>query len=449
MYQLTSPFMSLPIAILRGLFGVVVLVGIAILFSTNRKAINWRLVGAGLGLQFVFAVLVLYTQAGKAVFQAIGNGFDQVLSFTYDGSAFIFGPLGVQGGGEAGLGNIFAFQVLPTIVFFASLMAVLYHLGLVQPLVRGMSRFMAWAMRISGAESLATAANVFIGQTEAPLVVEPYIKKMTRSELMTLMTGGMSTIAGGVLAAYISFLGGDDPAARAEFAGHLLSASIMSAPAAIVMAKILVPETETSETYGDVEMNVETDDGNVIEAAASGASEGLRLALNVGAMLLAFIALIAMLNYVLGVVGQPVLFGTELYNLNAVVETITNGQFESLSLQALFGFLFAPLAWAMGVEAADILQFGTLLGEKIAVNEFVAFASLGELQGVMSERSIIIGTYALCGFANFSSIAIQIGGIGGIAPSRRGEVAELGLRAVLGGALASWITATIAGVLVA
>ena len=441
--------MSLSIAILRGLLGVAVLLGIAILFSTNRKAINWRLVGAGISIQLIFAVLILYTNTGAAVFQAIGNGFDRVLSFTYDGSSFIFGPLGAQGGGDAGLGSIFAFQVLPTIVFFASLMGVLYHLGLVQPLVRGMSRFMAWAMRISGSESLATAANVFIGQTEAPLVVEPYIKKMTRSELMTLMTGGMSTIAGGVLAAYISFLGGDDPAARAEFAGHLLSASIMSAPAAIVMAKILVPETETSETYGDVEMNVEKDDGNVIEAAANGASEGLRLALNVGAMLLAFIALIAMLNYVLSIAGNPVAFGTELYDLNAVIASVTDGQFDTLSLEALFGFVFAPLAWAMGVEAADALRFGTLLGEKIAVNEFVAFASLGELQGVMSERSIIIGTYALCGFANFSSIAIQIGGIGGIAPSRRGEIAALGLRAVLGGALASWLTATIAGVLVA
>ncbi len=441
--------MSLPVLILRGCFGIAVMLGIAYVFSSNRKAVDWRLVGAGIGLQLVFAVLVLYTDAGEAIFQAIGNGFDRVLSFTYDGSEFIFGPLGVPGGGEAGLGNIFAFQVLPTIVFFASLMGVLYHLGLVQPLVRSLSRFMAWAMRISGAESLATAANVFIGQTEAPLVVEPYIKKMTRSELMTLMTGGMSTIAGGVLAAYISFLGGDDPAARAQFAGHLLSASIMSAPAAIVMAKILVPETEESPTYGDVDMKVEKEDDNVIEAAANGASEGLRLALNVGAMLLAFIALIALLNFVLGLAGNPVLFGTEWWDLNTAIERATSGQFDSLSLEAIFGFVFAPLAWAMGVEAADILQFGTLLGEKVAVNEFVAYASLGELQGVMSERSIIIGTYALCGFANFSSIAIQIGGIGGIAPERRSEIAQLGLRAVLGGALASWTTACIAGMLVA
>ena len=440
--------MSLPVLILRGFIGIAVMVGIAYLFSSNRRAIDWRLVGVGIGLQLVFAVLVLYTDAGEAVFRSIGNGFDQVLSFTYDGSEFIFGELGAPGGGQT-FGNIFAFQVLPTIVFFASLMGVLYHLGVVQPLVNGLGRFMAWAMRISGAESLATAANVFIGQTEAPLVVEPYIKSMTRSELMTLMTGGMSTIAGGVLAAYIAFLGGDDPAERAEFAGHLLSASIMSAPAAIVMAKIIIPETEESPTFGDVEINVEKDDENVIEAAANGASEGLRLALNVGAMLLAFIALIAMINYLLGVVGNPGLFGTEWYNLNALIEQATSGQFTQLSLEAIFGFVFAPLAWAMGVESADILRFGTLLGEKIAVNEFVAFASLGELEGVMSERSVIIGTYALCGFANFSSIAIQIGGIGGIAPSRRGEIAELGLRAVLAGALASWTTASIAGMLIA
>ena len=438
-----------PIDLVRGLFGVAVMIGIAYAFSTNRRAVNWRLVGVGIGLQLVFALLVLYTGPGEALFRAIGNGFDTVLSFTYEGSEFIFGRLGLPSGDERAFGNIFAFQVLPTIVFFASLMAALYHLGLVQPVVKGLSRFMAWALRISGAESLATAANVFIGQTEAPLVVEPYVKSMTRSELMTLMVGGMSTIAGGVLAAYISFLGGGDPAARAEFAGHFLSASIMSAPAAIVMAKILVPETEESPTFGDVELDIETGSSNLLDAAADGASEGLRLALNVGAMLLAFIALIAMINFGLGLVGNPSFFGTELYDLNAWIAGVTDGTFEALSLEAVFGFVFAPLAWAMGVEAGDILQFGTLLGQKIAVNEFVAFASLGEMQGVMSERSIIIGTYALCGFANFSSIAIQLGGIGGIAPERRGEIAALGLRAVVGGALASWTTASIAGILVA
>ncbi|PSQ90288.1 MAG: NupC/NupG family nucleoside CNT transporter [Bacteroidetes bacterium QS_8_64_10] len=438
--------MSLPILILRGVFGLAVLLGLAYAFSTNRRAINWRIVGVGVALQIVFALLILKTTPGRLVFETLGDGFSTLLNFTYEGSAFIFGDdLGRPGGNS---GVIFAFQVLPTIIFFASLMGVLYFLGLVQPLVRGMGWAMERAMRISGAESLAAAANVFIGQTEAPLVVRPYIEDMTKSELMTLMTGGMATIAGGVLAAYITFLGGESEAAQAEFAGHLLSASIMSAPAAIVMAKMLVPETSTPSTRGSVELHAEGEGQNVIEAAAEGASEGLKLALNVGAMLLAFIALIAAINAVLGWLGHPVIFGSELYDVNALVAEATGGQFEKLSLEAVFGFVFAPLAWAMGVEANDILYFGTLLGKKVAVNEFVAYAALGDLQGALSDRSVLIGTYALCGFANFSSIAIQIGGVGGIAPSRRSEIAALGLRAVLGGALASWMTATIAGVLI-
>ncbi|MFO8098473.1 MAG: nucleoside transporter C-terminal domain-containing protein [Salinibacter sp.] len=435
--------MSLPVAVVRGLIGLAVFVGIAILFSTNRKAINWRLVGAGIGLQLVFAVLVLKTAPGEAFFDSLATFFDTLLSFTYEGSEFIFGDLG-----DPDEGNNFAFQVLPTIVFFASLMGVLYHLKVVQPLVNGMGWVMQKTLRISGAESLAASANVFIGQTEAPLAVKPYVEDMTRSEIMTLMTGGMATIAGGVLAAYIGFLGGDSPESRQLFAKHLLSASVMSAPAAIVMAKILVPETETPDTAGGAEIQDTEEVDNVIEAAASGASDGLRLALNVGAMLLAFLALIGAINAGFEWVGAPAVYGVELYNVNELVAQASGGRFDTLSLEAVFGFLFAPLAWAMGVEAADILQFGTLLGEKVAVNEFVAFASLRDLQGTLSERSVIIGTYALCGFANFSSIAIQIGGIGGIAPSRKGEIAALGLRAVLGGALASWMTATLAGVLV-
>ncbi len=438
--------MSLPVLILRGLFGLCVLVGIAFLFSKNRRAVKWRIVGAGIGLQLVFALLVLKTAPGRFVFEALARGFAQLLEYTYAGSAFIFGPLLGTPGGEMGV--IFAFQVLPTIIFFASLMGVLYYLGWIQPVVRGMGWVMERAMRITGAESLATAANVFIGQTEAPLVVRPYVHRMTHSELATLMIGGMATIAGGVLAAYIAFLGGGSAAEQAQFAGHLLAASIMSAPAAVVMAKILVPETDEPRDPEEVELATDSDVENVIDAAAEGAAEGLKLALNVGAMLLAFIALIAFINAVLGWAGNPVVFDTELYDLNALIAAVSNGQFEQLSLQSIFGFLFAPLAWAMGVEAQDILYFGTLLGEKIAVNEFVAYASLADLKDVMSERSVIIATYALCGFANFSSIAIQIGGIGGIAPERRSEIAGLGLRAVLGGALASWMTATIAGVLV-
>jgi len=436
--------MPLSVALLRGLIGLAVFIGIAVLFSTNRRAINWRLVAAGIGLQIVFALLVLKTTPGEVLFDTLATLFRDLLAFTYDGSSFIFGALG-----NPEEGNNFAFQVLPTIIFFASLMGVLYHLRVVQPLVRGMGWVMQKTLRISGAESLAAAANVFIGQTEAPLVVKPYVERMTKSELMTLMSGGMATIAGGVLAAYISFLGGDTEAEQVLFAKHLLSASIMSAPAAIVMAKILVPETEEPATRGMTEIEHEEESDNVIEAAANGAGEGLKLALNVGAMLLAFIALIGAINAVFGWFGNPTLFGTELYNLNSTVASASDGRFEALSLQSIFGFIFAPLAWAMGVETADILSFGTLLGEKVAVNEFVAFASLQDLKSVMTQRSVVIGTYALCGFANFSSIAIQIGGIGGIAPSRRSEIAALGLRAVLGGALASWLTATIAGVLVA
>ncbi len=441
--------MSFIVLALRGLFGLAVLVGLAVLFSVDRKRINWRLVGIGIGLQIVFALLVLKTTAGRMLFEAVGGGFARILSFTYEGTRFIFGSLGIPAGQEGSVGNIFAFQVLPTIIFFGSLMAVLYYLKLVQPVVRAMGRFMAKVLRISGAESLATAANVFIGQTEAPLVVRPYVATMTRSELMTLMTGGMATIAGGVLASYILFLGGDDPVKQAQFAAHLLSASIMSAPAAIVMAKILIPEQEQPRTMGEVHMAVDQPGANLLEAAAAGASEGLKLALNVGAMLLAFIALIAMVNFLLGYLGNPTVFGYELFDLNARIVAWSNGQFEGLSLQSIFGFVFAPLAWAMGIESQDVLLFGQLLGEKIAVNEFVAYLSLGQLEDVLSERSVIIGAYALCGFANFSSIAIQIGGIGGIAPNRRSDVAMLGVRAVIGGALASWMTATIAGILIA
>ncbi len=415
--------MDLAIYALRGLFGLAVLVGIAYLFSSDRKSINWRIVGIGIGIQMVFAVLILKTKPGFLLFDFIGRAFTKILSFTYEGSQFIFGPLGIPTSAEGSMAFIFAFQVLPTLIFFGSLMAILYHLKLIQPLVKGMGYFMARALKVSGAESLATAANVFIGQTEAPLVVRPYVMGMTKSELMTLMAGGMATIAGGVLASYILFLGGDDPAAQAVFAAHLLSASIMSAPAAIVVAKILVPETETPQTTGSVDLAINTTDSNVIEAAANGASDGLKLALNVGAMLLAFVAIIKMLNFLLALLGNPVIFGWEVYDLNAAITTWSNGNFTSLSLEAIFGFVFAPLAWAMGIESADILMFGRLLGEKVAINEFLAYLSLGELRGVMSERSVYIATYALCGFANFSSIAIQIGGIGGIAPERKSDVA--------------------------
>ncbi len=434
--------MDAVVFLLRGLFGLTVLLGLAVLFSTDRRAIDWRLVAAGLGLQLLFAGLILGTSFGRSLFDFVGGLFVTLLSFTYDGAGFVLGPLGGAPGPENLLFS-FAFGILPVIIFFASLTALLYHLGALQPVVRGLGWLMAKTLRISGAEALSAAANVFIGQTEAPLVVRPYIAGMTRSELMTLMTGGMATIAGSVLAAYVGFLGGDDPATQAVFAGHLLSASIMSAPASIVLAKILVPEAGRPATLGVVEVAHEKTEANAIEAAAAGAAEGLKLALNVGAMLLAFIAIIALINALLGWLGG-------LVGLNAAVADASGGRFDGLSLQAIFGYVFAPLAWAMGVEAADVLEFGRLLGEKVAINEFVAYASLGELReaATVSPRTLIIGAYALCGFANFSSIAIQIGGIGELAPTRRSDIARLGLLAVLGGALASWMTATIAGALI-
>jgi CNT family concentrative nucleoside transporter len=412
-----------------GLFGLVVLIGIAIAFSGKRSAIDWRMVAAGVGLQLLFAVLVILVPGGRQFFEGLSSVFVRVISFALDGAAFIFGPLA----DPSNLGFIFAFQVLPTIIFFASLMAVLYHLGIMQKVVQGMAWVMFKAMRISGAESLSVAANVFVGQTEAPLVVRPYIARMTDSELLTMMVGGMATIAGGVLAAYITMLGGADEAARIFYAKHLLSASIMAAPATVVIAKILKPETQESLTRGEVRLHVEKTATNVIEAAANGAADGWRLALNVGAMLLAFIALIAMIDYPLNLLGELTGF-----------DTATGRE---LSLSTLLGFVLAPIAWVIGVPWQDAITVGGLIGEKVVTNEFVAYAHLTEIQDTLSPKALLVSTYALCGFANFSSIAIQIGGIGGIAPERRSDLARFGLLAVLGGTLATMMTATIAGVL--
>jgi len=412
-----------------GIFGLAVLISIAVGFSSKRKEIDWKMVGAGLGLQLFFAVLVILVPGGRQFFEGLSSIFVLVISFALDGAAFIFGPMA----DPSNLGFIFAFQVLPTIIFFAALMSVLYHLGIMQKIVQGMAWVMFKVMRISGAESLSVAANVFVGQTEAPLVVRPYILRMTESELFTMMVGGMATIAGGVLAAYITMLGGADDAARIFFAKHLLSASIMAAPATIVIAKILKPEVEESLTKGEVQLHVEKTAANVIEAAAIGAADGWKLALNVGAMLLAFIALIAMIDYPLGWFGEISGF-----------ESISGRQ---LSLSTILGYVLAPLAWVIGVPWQDAITVGGLIGEKVVTNEFVAYAHLKEIQGSMSPQALLISTYALCGFANFSSIGIQIGGIGGLVPERRSDLARLGLRAVLGGTLATMMTATIAGVL--
>jgi CNT family concentrative nucleoside transporter len=426
---------------LVSLLGCFVLLSIAWLLSNNKRAINYRLVLWGIFLQVIFAFIILKTAPGKAIFFYAKAGVTKLLSFTDIGAEFIFGnlyrgdPDVVRGLGDGSgpyqiwdpaagqfvnIGTSFAMHVLPTIIFFASLMAILYHFGIMQRLVKGFAWVMARFMGTSGAESLSVASNIFVGQTEAPLVIRPFVDKMTLSELMAVMTGGFATIAGGVMAAYVRF-GAD--------AGHLMAASVMSAPAALVMAKIMFPETGTPKTMGDVGMQIEKKTVNVVDAAASGAAEGLKLAFNVGAMLLAFYALIHLLDFGLGKVGS--LFGAEAFGLRQVL-----------------GYAFAPLALVMGIEMGDVLNVGYLLGTKISLNEFVAFVQLGQWREQLSPRSFTIATYALCGFANFSSIAIQIGGIGGIAPERRHDLARLGLRAMFAGALASWLTASLAGILI-
>ncbi len=444
------------ISLLRGLLGLVLILGLAVLFSNNRRRISWRLVGTGVGLQIVFAVFILYSDRlgawfaplawPKALVSWLGGAVVSLLNFTAEGSKFVFGRLAVNAGPDS-LGVYFAFQVLPTIVFVATLTSVLYYLGILQAVVRGMAWIMAKLMGTSGAESLSNTANIFVGQTEAPLLIKPYIGTMTNSEILTIMVGGMATIAGGVMAAYIQMLGqaladvqkialGE---AQLRFAVQLLSASVMAAPASLVIAKILYPETGEPVTKGTVRLKVEKNASNVIEAAAGGASDGMHLALNVGAMLLAFIAGISLLNYLLTALGG-------LLHVNAYL-TAHYGQ--PLSLQLVFGVVLRYLGIGIGVPAADAFHFGSLFGTKVVLNEFVAYVDLVELikQGAMSAKGVTMATFALCGFANFSSIAIQIGGISPMAPNRRKDIAALGLKAVLGGALATLMTATLAGIL--
>ncbi len=433
---------------------MIAIVGIALVFSKNRKAINWKLVGSGLAIQFVLAVFILkgsdmaaiWSPLGwpKAFFSWVSSFFVIVLDFTTEGAEFIFGDLAKSPGMEGSLGNFFAFQVLPTIVFFASLTAILYHYGIMQRVVSAMSKGMQKVMGTSGAESLSVVANIFVGQTESPLVIKPYIDKMTKSELLTVMTGGMATIAGGVMAAYVQMLGNSYAVAnnvsldvgRLMFAEQLLGASLMAAPAALVIAKILFPETKEPATKGNVKMSVEKTDANGIDAAATGAGVGLKLAANVGAMLLAFIALLAMGNYFLFEIG-------EITGLNSAFP-----DFE-LTIEGLLGWVIAPIAFIVGVPWEDAVNMGSLLGTKVVLNEFVAYLQLADMvqQGMISQKTITMATFALCGFANFSSIAIQIGGIGGLAPSRKSELASFGLLAVLAGTLANLMTATIAGIL--
>ncbi len=408
---------------MQPLVGLIVILAIAYALSTNRRAINLKTVAWGLSLQIVFALIVLKTDVGRAVFQKLGSGINKLLEFAFVGSSFVFGPLGdkvawprimttVLGPEGARYGVVFAFQVLPTIIFIAALFAILYYLGVMQFIVRGFAVVMRRVMGASGAESLNVAASIFMGQTEAPLTIRPYLPRMTESELMTVMTSGMAHVSGGIMAAYVLF---------GIEAQHLLTAVIMTAPGTLMMAKMFVPETQEPETMGTVKLEIERTDVNVIDAAGRGTGEGLQLALNVGAMLISFLALIALVNFLLGLAG--------------------------LSLQQIFGWVFSPVAWSMGVPWHDAPTIGNLLGTRMALNEFVAYSQLGPMKGVLDPRSFTIATFALCGFANFSSIGIQIGGIGALAPTRRHDLARLGLRAMLAGTLANFITASIAGFL--
>ncbi len=430
----------------RALLGVVVLLGLAWLLSVDRNNVPWRVLLWGLALQVVFALFILKTPVGLAIFDSVNRVVVALLGFTEEGARFIFGDLiynnvpvgtGTVGndpnvqiipGQVARTGAFFAFNVLPTIIFFSSLMTVLYYMGVMQWVVKGVAWVMQRTMGTSGAETLSAAGNIFVGQTEAPLLIKPFIEKMTMSELMTVMTGGFATVAGGVLAAYVGLLVAYFP----DIAGHLMAASVMSAPAALAVGKIMYPETETPETLGTLEVTLESPDVNAIDAAARGAHEGLHLALNVGAMLLAFIALVALANAMVG-------WGGGLVGV------------ENLTIEKILGWILAPLAWLMGVTWVDAPTVGSLMGIKTVLNEFFAYFQLSNLlsQGAPLEpRSVIIATYALSGFANFSSIAIQIGGIGGIAPSRRHDLSRVGLRAMIAGSFAAFMTGTIAGIVV-
>jgi len=417
----------------RGLLAVVVLLAALWAFSTHRRSVDWALVVKGLVLQLVFALLVLKTNVGRGFFEVVNDVFVALIGYTNAGARFVFGSLvdrtvPVEGGeGAVTIAANFAFSVLPTIIFFSSLMTILYYLGIMQRVVQAVAWAMQRTLRTSGAETTSAAGNIFVGQTEAPLLIKPFVERMTMSELNTVMTGGFATVAGGVMAAYVAMLATWFP----SIAGHLLAASIMAAPAGIVVSKILFPEVETPETRDSLDFELEEQHVNAIDAAAGGATDGLRLALNVGAALIAFLALIALVNGLLG-------WGLGLVGI------------EGITLELILGWLFAPVAWLIGVPAQDVTTIGSLFGVKMVANEFVAFQELANILAGGSElspKSVIIATYALTGFANFSSIAIQIGGIGGIAPNRRQDLSKLGLRAMLGGTVATWMTASLAGIL--
>ncbi len=432
---------------LRAILGLAVLIGIGYLFSNDRKKVSWRIVWAGLLIQLVFGALIGYVPFIEQLFGMISKGFVTFLNFGLKGAEFLYGDLAKNSDANVdtrhNLGFLFVFQALPTVIFFSAVTAGLYYLGILQKIVWVFAWVMTKAMKLSGAESLSAAGNIFLGQTEAPLLVRPFIPKMTNSELNCLMVGGMATIAGSVLGAFVSFLGGGDPIEQARFATYLLSASIMNAPAAIIMAKLFVPEVSPEQIDQSMKVSKDGLGVNFVDALARGASDGVKLALNIGGMLLAFIAIIYALNWIL-VDGVG-----EWTGLNAYVLSSTGGAFDGFSMQYILGQMFRPFAFIMGVEWSETIKVGSLLGQKTVINEFVAYLSLADMKsaGMLSDKAIVISTYALCGFANFSSIAIQIGGIGGMAPTRQADISRLGFRALVAATLATMMTATIAGVL--
>lgn len=430
---------------LRALGGLIFIIGIAYVFSNNRKAIDWRLVLVGILMQIIFGLLIAKISAVQFAFEYVSAKFITFLSFAQKGAEFLYGDLSKNSNAVTGvkhnLGFLFAFQTLPSVIFFSAVTAGLYYLGILQKIVYGFAWLMTRTMRLSGAESLSVAGDIFMGQTEAPLLVKPFIPKMTTSELHCLMVGGMATIAGSVFGAYVSFLGGSSPEEQTKFATYLLTASIMSAPAAVVLAKLFLPETSPIDR--SLTLNRENTGVNLIDSIATGAADGLKLALNIGAMLLAFIAVIYAINWILvDVIGANT-------GLNEMVVNTTHGTFKGFSLQYILGQIFRVIAFIIGVDWNESLYVGSLLGQKMVINEFVAYYDLGTMKaaGLLSEKSILISTYALCGFANFSSIAIQIGGTGGMAPSRQADISRLGLRAMIAATLATLMTATIAGAL--
>jgi len=424
----------------RGILGMISLLFIAFLFSNNRKAINWRTVGIGLAFQLIIAIGVLKVPIVQSAFEGVGKVFVSILDFTRAGSKFLFEGLVVD---MDTFGFIFAFQVLPTIIFFSALTSVLFYMGVIQKVVKAFGWLLSKLLQISGAESLSVAGNIFLGQTEAPLLIKEYLEKMNKSEMLLVMIGGMATVAGAVLAAYIGFLGGDDPVLRLQFAKHLLAASVMAAPGAIVISKILYPQTEEVNT--DVSVSSEKIGANILDAIANGTTQGLKLAVNVGAMLLVFVAFIAMVNGILGWVGGF----TSVNDWMAA-----NTPYPALSLEAILGTVFAPLMWLIGIAKEDMMMMGQLLGIKLAASEFVGYIQLADLKNVANathltyEKSIIMATYMLCGFANFASIGIQIGGIGSLAPGQRKTLSKFGMKALIGGSIASLISATIAGMII-